>query len=369
MYDEKRSTDLKTTIKIEGLVKRFGDFTAVNRVSFEVGGGEFVTLLGPSGCGKTTILRMIAGFAQPDAGRVLFNDRVMNNVAVHQRNTAMVFQSYALFPHKTVYENIRFGLRMKHVPLEEQQERIKQAMEMVNLKGLEQRKPYELSGGQQQRVALARAIVVQPQVMLFDEPLSNLDAKLRERVRDDIRMLQDRLKFTSIYVTHDQSEALAISDAIIVMRKGEIIQMADPRTVYNLPANKFVANFIGVANLIDTEVLECANGIALLQTPVGRIRAAVKESLCARQVSICMRPEDFVPGEEAASTQDMNVITGTVENVIFMGSMLDIMLSCCGVKLRAHIDKSNIYKPGQEISLAIPPQRVRVMEDTGNEYL
>jgi ABC-type Fe3+/spermidine/putrescine transport system ATPase subunit len=360
---------LKTNIKIEGLVKRFGDFTAVNDVSFEVHGGEFVTLLGPSGCGKTTILRTIAGFIQPDAGRILFDDKEMNCVAVHQRNTAMVFQSYALFPHKTVYENIRFGLRMKHVPMEEQQERISQAMDMVNLRGLENRKPYELSGGQQQRVALARAVVVQPQVMLFDEPLSNLDAKLRERVRDDIRMLQDRLKFTSIYVTHDQSEALAISDAIIIMRKGEIIQMADPRTVYNLPKNKFVANFIGVANLVDTEVKKCEKGIAYLETPVGPIRAEVEDTFSAKRASICMRPEDFVPGEVAEKSDTMNYISGTVDNVIFMGSLLDIVISCGDVKLRAHIDKCNVYRPGQQIRLAIPPQRVRVMEDIGNDYL
>jgi ABC-type Fe3+/spermidine/putrescine transport system ATPase subunit len=360
---------LKTSIRIEGLVKRFGNFTAVDNISFDINGGEFITLLGPSGCGKTTLLRMLAGFIFPDEGRILFNDKVMNNVAVHERNTAMVFQSYALFPHKTVYENIRFGLRMKKVPNEEQQKRIKQAMEMVNLIGLEERKPYELSGGQQQRVALARAIVVQPQVMLFDEPLSNLDAKLRERVRDDIRMLQDTLKFTSIYVTHDQAEALAISDRIIVMRQGHDVQISDPLTIYNKPINKFVANFIGVANLINTTIAGYKDGMILLKTPIGDISAKTDEKFPGTEASICIRPEDFVPLEDVINPQTVNIVDCTVETVIFMGNMLDIMLNSNGVKLRAHIDKSKTYKPGQAIKLAVRHDKLRVMEDVSNELL
>lgn len=202
------------SLSVSSVSKYFGTFKALNNITFNVKKGEFVTLLGPSGCGKTTLLRIIAGFIDPEEGIIMFGDRIVNDVPPNKRNTAMCFQSYALFPHKSVYENVRFGLRMRKVPENLHKEKVEEAMKMVNLTGLEQRRPYELSGGQQQRVALARSIVVKPEILLFDEPLSNLDAKLREKVRIEIRELQKRMGITTIYVTHDQSEALAISDKI-----------------------------------------------------------------------------------------------------------------------------------------------------------
>ena len=226
---------------IKNLTKRFDSAAAVDRVSLDVKEGEFVTLLGPSGCGKTTTLRTVAGFYQPDDGEIYFNDRLMNNVPPNKRNTSMCFQSYALFPHMNVRENIAFGLKMRKVPQEEQKKRVDRALEMLSLGGLGERKPGQLSGGQQQRVALARAIVTEPDILLFDEPLSNLDAKLRVQVRVEIREMQKRLGITSIYVTHDQDEALAISDRIVVMNQGRIEQIGDPHSIYLHPKTSFVA--------------------------------------------------------------------------------------------------------------------------------
>src|SRR6188508_840651 len=230
-------------LRLERLSRRYGDFLAVDDVSLDVADGEFVTLLGPSGCGKTTTLRMVAGFIAPDGGSIFFDDRRMNDVPPHRRNTAMVFQSYALFPHMTVAENVAFGLRMRKLPMAQRSHRIDQALDMVSLRGLEGRRPGQLSGGQQQRVALARAIVTQPDILLFDEPLSNLDAKLREKVRLEIRELQRRLGITTLYVTHDQAEALAISDRIVVMNGGRIEQVGDPSFIYRSPRTSFVADF------------------------------------------------------------------------------------------------------------------------------
>ncbi|HEB10171.1 MAG TPA: ABC transporter ATP-binding protein [Spirochaetales bacterium] len=227
-------------LKIVNLTKRFDDVVAVDNMNLEVEEGEFITLLGPSGCGKTTTLRSIAGFLPLDEGEIYFNDRLMNNIPPYKRSTAMCFQSYALFPHMTVQDNIRFGLRMQKVPIEEQTKRIDEILNIVGLKGLEHRKPAQLSGGQQQRVALARAVVIRPEILLFDEPLSNLDAKLRERVRVEIRELQKRLKITAVYVTHDQAEALVISDRIVIMNEGRIEQVGDPFSIYRSPISSFV---------------------------------------------------------------------------------------------------------------------------------
>ncbi len=239
-----------STLTLAHVTRRYGGFTAVDDVSLDVADGEFVTLLGPSGCGKTTTLRMVAGFIAPDGGEIRFGDRQMTDVPPHRRNTAMVFQSYALFPHMSVADNIAFGLRMRKLSAAERESRIAEALDMVSLCGLEKRRPGELSGGQQQRVALARAIVTRPDILLFDEPLSNLDAKLREKVRIEIRDLQRRLRITTLYVTHDQSEAMAISDRIVVMNGGRIEQEGDPATIYRQPRSAFVADFLGAANIV-----------------------------------------------------------------------------------------------------------------------
>ncbi len=239
---------------IKQAVKKYGDFTALNGVNLEMKPGEFFTLLGPSGCGKTTLLRMIAGFNSVDGGEICFDDRVINNLDAHKRDIGMVFQNYAIFPHLTVAENVAYGLKAKKYPKDQISRKVEEALDLVQIKNLKDRKPNELSGGQQQRVALARAFVIEPGVLLMDEPLSNLDAKLRVQMRTVIKKLQRRLGITTIYVTHDQEEALAISDRIAVMKEGNIMQVGSPEDIYKKPANTFVAGFIGVSNFIDCEV-------------------------------------------------------------------------------------------------------------------
>lgn len=239
---------------IREAVKKYGDFTALNGVSLDIKPGEFFTLLGPSGCGKTTLLRMIAGFNTVDGGEIYFDDKQLNKVPAHKRDIGMVFQNYAIFPHLTVAENVAYGLKAKKVPKDQIGKRVEEALELVQILKLKDRKPNELSGGQQQRVALARAFVIEPSVLLMDEPLSNLDAKLRVQMRTVIKKLQRRLGITTIYVTHDQEEALAISDRIAVMKEGHIMQVGTPESIYKKPENTFVAGFIGVSNFVDCEI-------------------------------------------------------------------------------------------------------------------
>lgn len=241
-------------VNIEKAVKRYGDFVALNGVELKIKPGEFFTLLGPSGCGKTTLLRMIAGFNTVDGGNIFFDDKLINQVEAHKRDIGMVFQNYAIFPHLTVAENVAYGLKAKKVPKDEITRRVDEALDLVQIKKLKDRKPNQLSGGQQQRVALARAFVIEPSVLLMDEPLSNLDAKLRVQMRTVIKKLQRRLGITTIYVTHDQEEALAISDRIAVMKDGNIMQVGSPEQIYKKPENTFVAGFIGVSNFVDCEV-------------------------------------------------------------------------------------------------------------------
>ena len=227
------------------------DFVAVDHINLEIKDGEMVTLLGPSGCGKTTTLRMISGFEYPTSGNVFIGDRDVAKIPPNKRGISMVFQSYALFPHLNIWENIAYGLRVAKIPQDEIIRRTNDVVELMQLKGMEKRFPNQLSGGQQQRVALARAVVIEPSVLLFDEPLSNLDAKLRESMRDELRALQQRLGITSLYVTHDQSEAMAISDKVVIMKDGVICQQGTPQEIYEQPASRFVANFIGKANFIN----------------------------------------------------------------------------------------------------------------------
>lgn len=241
-------------VNIEKAVKKYGDFVALNGVDLQIQPGEFFTLLGPSGCGKTTLLRMIAGFNTVDGGGIYFDEKLINRVEAHKRDIGMVFQNYAIFPHLTVAENVAYGLKAKKVSKAEIERRVDEALDLVQIKKLKDRKPNELSGGQQQRVALARAFVIEPSVLLMDEPLSNLDAKLRVQMRTIIKKLQRRLGITTIYVTHDQEEALAISDRIAVMKDGNIMQVGSPEQIYKKPENTFVAGFIGVSNFVDCEV-------------------------------------------------------------------------------------------------------------------
>ncbi len=292
-------------------------FRAVNDVSLDIQSGEFVTLLGPSGCGKTTTLRMIAGFEIPTSGQLFIGGENVTTQSPDKRDTAMVFQSYALFPHYDVYNNISFGLRLRGVKEKEIAQRTNQIMELVGLQGLGERFPNQLSGGQQQRVALARALVVEPGVLLFDEPLSNLDAKLRVSMRNEIKRIQRRLGITSIYVTHDQSEAMALADRIIIMNRGVIEQIGTPSEIYRHPATKFVADFIGRSNFIECTVQKAENG----QTTVDMEGTSVtiddtkwQSRKEGETVTVMARPESILLG-------DTGIFPTTVVSSIFMGNM------------------------------------------------
>ena len=345
---------------LKNLTKRFDTVAAVDGIDLEVAEGEFVTLLGPSGCGKTTTLRTVAGFYEPDEGEVYFNDRLMNNVPPNRRNTGMCFQSYALFPHMNVWDNIAFGLKMRKIPPEEQKKRVDNALGMLSLTGLERRKPGQLSGGQQQRVALARAIVTQPDILLFDEPLSNLDAKLRVQVRVEIREMQKRLGITSIYVTHDQDEALAISDRIVVMNQGRIEQIGDPHSIYLYPKTSFVAGFIGLANIFTGSVQNADDERIDIDAPFGRIRAAAggRRFRKGDEVKLSFRPEDMVPYRKGAP----NLVRATVLHAIFMGDVTDLFVDACGHRLRAQAGNATKFNSGDSVEFGIDETAFRILE-------
>ena len=257
-----------SSLKLIDITKKFlshdgkEEFIAVDKLNLDIKSGELTTLLGPSGCGKTTTLRMIAGFESITSGTLLLGDQPIESVPPNKRDMSMMFQSYALFPHMSVFDNIAYGLKIKKVPKPELEERTRQIIELMQIQGMEDRIPSQISGGQQQRVALARAVVINPRVLLFDEPLSNLDAKLREYMRDELRSLQKRLGITSLYVTHDQSEAMSISDNVVLMNKGKLVQTGSPKDIYENPVSRFVAGFIGKSNFINCTVLSHENGSA-----------------------------------------------------------------------------------------------------------
>lgn len=356
---------MEKRLEIRGIVKDFGDYRALDHINLDIEPGKFITLLGPSGCGKTTLLRIIAGFLEPDEGEIVFGDRVLNEVPANKRNTAMCFQSYALFPHKSVYENIRFGLRMRKVPQEEQVETIKHAMEIVNLTGLGNRKPYELSGGQQQRVALARCIVVRPDILLFDEPLSNLDAKLRESVRVEIRNLQRELGITTIYVTHDQAEALAISDMIVSMSAGHIQQVATPREIYERPKNKFVADFIGTANIVGCTGGKSNGSDWTFETEIGPMTAGS----CAyaandgAEYSLCWRPEDMHLLGENEFPEHMNRIKAHILHTVYMGNIVDIFMTVGNRTFRTMLPKEQTLEENSTAYFGVPCSKTHVLRD------
>ena len=304
-------------LEIRNLVKRYGDFHAVRDVSLSVADGEFLVLLGPSGCGKTTTLRMVAGFIEPSAGQVMLGGTDITRLPPWKRNAGMVFQSYALFPHLTVSQNVAFGLEMRKVPRAEIDKRVEETLALVRLEGYGGRLPRQLSGGQQQRVALARALAIHPDVLLLDEPLSNLDAKLRQEVRVEIRELQQRMGLTTVMVTHDQEEALTMADRLVVMNEGSVRQVGSQRDLYERPADRFVAGFVGRSTFLEGSV----------EAP-GRFRTDGGLSLiCAGgapgKASLSLRPERL---EIAAATLPGldNCLPGTVEFVSYLGAMIDI---------------------------------------------
>jgi spermidine/putrescine transport system ATP-binding protein len=312
-------------IVIDGVTKMFGAFCAVDDVSFDIREGEFFTMLGPSGCGKTTTLRMIAGFEEPTQGRILLQGRDVTYVPPSRRNVNMVFQAYALFPHMTVWDNIAFGLQIKKVGRDETRSRVEEAIRTVRLEGFEKRKPGQLSGGQQQRVALARALVNRPAALLLDEPLGALDLKLRKELQLELKHLQTQTQTTFVYVTHDQEEALTMSDRIAVMKDGIVEQIAEPRELYERPATPFVAGFIGVSNLIAVRV-DRRDGAAVVMDLGDGERIVANDSSGAAELEVTVRPEKIklAAGEVAAST--VSSVSGVVTDVVYLGSMTQLMV-------------------------------------------
>src|SRR5438046_5190941 len=296
-------------VSIQKLTKKFGDTIAVNDVSLEVRDGELFTLLGPSGCGKTTLLRLLAGFYQPDSGEIRFGDRIVSGLLPYERNIGMVFQNYALWPHMTVEANVAYGLKLRKLATAEIAARLAEGLRKVNLTGFESRYPGQLSGGQQQRVALARALVLNPDILLLDEPLSNLDAKIRVQVRAEIRKLQQELGITTIYVTHDQEEALSLSDRVAVMKDGRVLQVGAPKELYERPRTRFVADFVGTNNLVPGRVTEWAGAELVVDTAVGRLRAVPSGPVVDRCV-LAIRPENVAL--DSRSAPDGNLVRGRI---------------------------------------------------------
>jgi ABC-type Fe3+/spermidine/putrescine transport system ATPase subunit len=354
-----------TRVKLENVTKIYGPVVAVDHVSFEVEHGELFTILGPSGCGKTTTLRIIAGFEVPEEGRVLFDDEDVTYLKPYYRNTAMVFQNYALWPHMTVYDNIAYGLRIRRKILglteEDIRRRVRWALELVKLEGLENRYPLQLSGGQQQRVALARALVVEPRVLLLDEPLSNLDAKLRIEMREEIKRLQKKLGITTIYVTHDQVEAMSISDRIAIMNKGRLLQYGPPRDVYFRPNNLFVADFLGRSNILYGELLSIENSYALVRIPeleTDILGVPIKKNL-PRKVAVVIRPEIFRVVEKKIAMD--NFVTGKIDLVMFLGDRVEVRVSIGKATLTVYLPNTMYPTPGQDIKFLIPKNNVIVL--------
>ncbi|WP_325895344.1 ABC transporter ATP-binding protein [Grimontia sp. NTOU-MAR1] len=348
------------TLELRNICKKFGEFTATDKVSFTADIGEFVTLLGPSGCGKTTLLKMIGGFHDIDSGNILLGGTDITAQSPEQRSTAMCFQSYALFPHLSVSHNIVFGLVQKNVSEEEQQQRLKLALEQVGLTEHKDKMPAELSGGQQQRVALARAMVVRPDVILFDEPLSNLDAKLRESVRYEIKELQQQFQLTAIYVTHDQAEALAMSDKIVVLNKGRIEQIGSPEQIYHHPANRFVADFIGAANIHTATVLSTPEpGVYRIQCVLGEFIVNSENAPAAERCYICWRPEEAEPVPESGE----NVISVEVTEKAFLGNMTDLFGCINGETVRIQLHRHSSIQQGEKALFKVPAHCIRFLEE------
>ena len=359
MSKTKKGVRLDHISKIYQDPKTGKDFYAVNDVSLDIQPGEFVTLLGPSGCGKTTTLRMIAGFESPDAGEIYLGDQAINELTPNKRDTAMVFQSYALFPHYNVYDNVAYGLKLRKTPKAEMDKRIEQILELVELSGMESRMTNQLSGGQQQRVALARALVVEPGVLLFDEPLSNLDAKLRVYMRTEIRRIQQQIGITAIYVTHDQSEAMSISDSIIIMNSGVVAQMGSPRDIYYRPNSEFVADFIGEANFLKVKVHSAdAESVTVdlngIRFPVQKPEAAIT---AGEERTVMLRPEGIRVGESG-------ILPCKVTLSCFMGSYQNyhVMVGDKEVHITDnHPVGRRVFEVGEEAYLDFNPADTHLM--------
>jgi putative spermidine/putrescine transport system ATP-binding protein len=340
-------------LELKGIAKRFGNTAALESIDLRVEKGEFLTLLGASGCGKSTTLRIIAGLVEPDAGQVLLDGEPVHNLPIHKRETALVFQSYALFPHMTVAQNVAFGPEMQQIGAAEIRTRVAEVLDLVELSGLHSRYPRQLSGGQQQRVALARAVVTRPKVLLLDEPLSNLDAKLRDRLRIELRELQQRLGLTTIYVTHDQAEALSLSDRVVFMAQGRIVEVGTPASIYRSPRSLSTANFLGVANLVKGKVATTTERTLSLTSELGQL--SIQSDAAVRpgdQITLCFRPEDI-----AIDTRpDSDGLRGTVRHVSYLGALTDYVVELKGspLVLRVHVPGPTTLAAGDAVAVKLP---------------
>ena len=352
-------------ISITNANKNFGAVKAVEDASFEIEDGEFFFILGPSGCGKTTLLRLIAGFYKPDSGEIRFGEKFINDVPPNKRNTGMVFQNYALWPHLSVFNNVAYGLRVRKTAQDELKERVVNMLKTVHMEQYAERFPNQLSGGQQQRIALARALVVEPAILLLDEPLSNLDAKLRLEMREEITRIQRVTGVTAMYVTHDQREAMAMGDRIAVMNEGRIIQIDTPREIYLKPTTKFVAAFMGEINRIPGKVSKCADGIIAFEAPWGVLES---KSFCGEykigdEIEAMIRPEslgivDKAPGQ--------NVVESEVVSGIYLGSVEEITLKPKGDLLLKTLQPPTTtkkYIPGDIVFLQFPAEELQIIKD------
>jgi len=343
-------------IKLVNLTKVFGKVTAVDHINLEVEDGEFMTLLGPSGCGKTTTLRMIAGLEVPTEGEIYIGDRLVSSsikkvfIPPERRNIGMVFQNYAVWPHMTVFDNVAYPLKIKKLPKDEIKRRVMDILRLVHLDGMENRYPHQLSGGQQQRVALARALVMEPDILLLDEPLSNLDAKLREEMRFEIRSIQQKLGITVVYVTHDQSEAMAMSDRIAVMNKGRIQQVGTPYEIYKYPANTFVAGFIGLANFIKPDKVEIKDNVAYVEIFNSKLRLKVAAPVKEKgEVVLIVRPMDIDLSKKPVPLS----VKGVIKRATFLGDIMDYLIDVEGITIRVQDKSRIIYDNGEEVYLRI----------------
>jgi len=348
-------------VQLTGITKYFSATRAIDDVSLTIEEGEFFTLLGPSGCGKTTLLRTIAGFHTPEAGEIRFGDRVVNSIPPHRRETGMVFQNYALFPHLSVYDNVAYGLRARKIPRTETAGRVAEILKSVQLDGLEHRAPSQLSGGQQQRVALARALVISPQILLMDEPLSNLDAKLRVSMREEIRRIQKRLGITTIYVTHDQEEAMAVSDRIAILSRGRLEQVGTPAGIYFRPVSRFAAEFMGGSNLLEFPVVAYDPQTAMITAEAGEQNIQLRgERPVGRTITVSIRPE-WIRVVPSSASEDQNVLSGRVVSSTFLGSMVRYRVSGPGGQVLTievhHPEESGICADGERLLYRIPPDR------------
>jgi iron(III) transport system ATP-binding protein len=347
-----------TSIRLEHISKNFDRTVALQGIDLSIAGGELFFLLGPSGCGKSTLLRLIAGLYEPTSGNVYFNDRDVTALGTESRNAVMVFQSYALWPHMTVRDNVRFGLQVRKLPRDEQDRRIAEVLDLVRLREYADRKPNQLSGGQQQRVALARALAVRPDCLLLDEPLSNLDAQLRQQMRGEIRRICKSQGLTTIYVTHDQKEALSVADRIAVMNAGRIAQVGTPAELYHRPQSAFVASFVGETNLISGQVIARDDGLIRVQTAAGELLAA-SAAETADRVTLSIRPEQMrILGD--GDRAPVNRISGRIAESTFLGEASEHVLLVNGQRIKS-ISTPPRFDPPAEMTVGFDPKDAIVL--------